>query len=175
MVTRNHTNKEKLTLNFQVKRLDELAARHQDYGSLFYNQEGFSGALSSMATPSNLPRMSSQDESLMWDILDLTSLGFNQTSQISGMKPLADNEVSTYDNEMSRSPSDEDLEDQEVESLNVPTHKTSGIGEEVSEPTDEMPGPEWPFSNQTGNNSIGSGVPDIPDWMIFGDLMTDHL
>ncbi|CAI7570508.1 unnamed protein product [Penicillium pancosmium] len=171
----NHANKEKLTLNFQVNRLNELAARHQDYGSLFYNQEGFSGALSSMATPSNLPRMSSQDESLMWDILDLTSLGFNQTSEISGMKLLPDNEVSTYDNEMSRSSSDEDLEDQEVEPLNVPTHKTSGIGEDLSEPTDEMPGPEWPFSNQTGNNSIGPGVPDIPDWMIFGDLMTEHL
>ncbi|KAJ5966572.1 hypothetical protein N7481_013286 [Penicillium waksmanii] len=162
------------SMRILVNRLNELAARHQDYGSLFYNQEGFSGALSSMATPSNLPRMSSQDESLMWDILDLTSLGFNKTLEISAMKPRPDNEVSTDENEMSRSSSDEDLEE-DVEPLNVPTHKTSRLGEEMSEPADEMPGPEWPFSNQTGNNSIGSGVPDIPDWMIFGDLMTEHL
>lgn len=168
--------KEKLMSEFQVNRLNQLAARHQDYGSLFYNQDGFSGTLSNMATPSNLPRMSAQDESLMWDILDLTSLGFSHTtSGISGTKCLPGNEFPTDDNEESISSSEKDLEDHEPEALNAPNHKPSVLDGEVPDPTDEMPGPEWPFSNQTGNTTIGSGVPDIPDWMIFGDLMTEHL
>ncbi|KAJ9492526.1 hypothetical protein VN97_g710 [Penicillium thymicola] len=53
-----------------VNKVNELAARHQNYGSLYYNQEGFSGALSKMPTPSNMPRMSAEDECLMWEILD---------------------------------------------------------------------------------------------------------
>ncbi|KAJ6003370.1 hypothetical protein N7451_005917 [Penicillium sp. IBT 35674x] len=134
-----------------VDRLNELASRRQNYGSLFYNQDGFSGALSSMATPSNLPRMSAQDEALVWNILDLTS--FNSEESIT------------------RPPSTADLQ-AETQLLEAP-----GLGESVQvgirQGSVEAASPEWPFEQR--GTGFGSGVPDIPDWMIFGDFMSEHL
>jgi hypothetical protein len=134
----------------QVDRLNELASRRQNYGSLFYNQDGFSGELSSMATPSNLPRMSVQDEALMWNILDLTSFGSEENITIP--------------------PSTTGLR-AETQNLEAPD-----LGEmpivEVGPGLLQTATPEWPFGRGTG---FGHGVPDIPDWMIFGDFMSEHL
>ncbi|KAF4226078.1 hypothetical protein CNMCM8980_008163 [Aspergillus fumigatiaffinis] len=51
-------------------RLRKIAERRKDYGSLYHNQEEFSGILPCMPASSDLPRMSAEDERLMWDILD---------------------------------------------------------------------------------------------------------
>ncbi|KAJ5662935.1 hypothetical protein N7507_003666 [Penicillium longicatenatum] len=133
-----------------VDRLNELASRRQNYGSLFYNQDGFSGELSSMATPSNLPRMSVQDEALMWNILDLTSFGSEESITIP--------------------PSTTGLraETQNVEPPNLGEMPLVGVGPGLIQAAT----PEWPFGRGTG---FGHGVPDIPDWMIFGDFMSEHL
>jgi hypothetical protein len=34
---------------------------------------------------------------------------------------------------------------------------------------------DWQFPDRGGSNVPGSLVPDIPDWMIFGDFMSEHL
>jgi hypothetical protein len=163
-----------LTFPFQVDRVNNLAARHQNYGSLFYNQDGFSGALSSMPTPSNLPRMSSEDEALMWDILDLTSSsGFHQ--------PFNDAAMATYgkksvpgEPESTEEEFDVDMNqesnDQGPETPNLAQDPISagGTSHQAVEPLSD-----WLFSQRVGNNTLAA-VPDIPDWMIFGDF-TEHL
>lgn len=135
----------------QVDRLNELTSRRQNYGSLFYNQDGFSGELSSMATPSNLPRMSAQDEALMWNILDLTSFDSEESitrpSSTAGLR----------------------AESHTLEAANLGETVPVGIRSDLIEAAT----PEWPFAQR--GTGFGSGVPDIPDWMIFGDLMSEHL
>ncbi|KAJ5919418.1 Transcription factor [Penicillium verhagenii] len=135
-----------------VRRVNELASRHQNYGSLFYNQDGFSGELSSMATPSNLPRMSAQDEALMWDILDLTSCGSGPQSIT---KPPATTSIAA-----------------EIPNLDTPAPGEAVLGEVEPAIIDGATG-EWPFEHR--GLGLGTGVPDIPDWMIFGDFMSEHL
>lgn len=119
--------------------------------------------------------MSTHDEALMWDILDLTSYGFSQAAELSGMRSIPDNDIAMDGNDISRSSSDEDRDDQEVEPPNSSPRKALLTSEGITEMTNETPGPDWPFSSRTGSNTVGPGVPDIPDWMIFGDLMTEHL
>ncbi|KAJ5090964.1 hypothetical protein N7532_009648 [Penicillium argentinense] len=165
------------SMRILVSRINELASRHQNYGSLFYNQDGFSGALSSMATPSNIPRMSSEDEELMWDILDFTSFRSSQPADITQMAPFSEKETAANTNEMS-STSDEELDedvDDESSGIGMTSQRGSTLGDGVSHLGGETPGSAWPFNSRTGGNTFGSGVPDIPDWMIFGDLMTEHL
>lgn len=164
-----------LTFHVQVNRVNQLAARHQNYGSLFYNQDGFSGALSSMPTPSNLPRMSSEDEALMWDILDLTSSsGFHRPSNDAAMAtyckgPVPGGPESTeeeLDGEMNQESNDQGPETPNF--LAQDTVLTGGTSQQADEPSSD-----WPFSQRVGNNTLAA-VPDIPDWMIFGDF-TEHL
>lgn len=131
--------------------MNELASRRQNYGSLFYNQDGFSGELSSMATPSNLPRMSAQDEALMWNILDLTSFDSEESitrpSSTAGLR----------------------AESHTLEAVNLGETVPVGIRSDLI----EVATPKWPFEER--GTGFGSGVPDIPDWMIFGDFMSEHL
>lgn len=119
--------------------------------------------------------MSTQDESLMWDILDLTSFDVSQAQLSLGTHPPLESERLEDTNDISRSSSDEDPTQQEVETLNISPGKRYTLAEEAEVLTDDMPAPDWPFSSRAGNNTVGSGIPDIPDWMIFGDLMTEHL
>lgn len=141
--------------------MNELAARHQNYGSLFYNQDGFSGALSSMPTPSNLPRMSTEDEDLMWDILDLTS-----SSSFPEMPDIAD----------SVSQNEEETVPDRHNSPGTPTlpQGRSIIGDGAPQSVDGEPTTEWPLSSRMSTNPLAAVVPDIPDWMIFGDF-TEYL
>ena len=111
----------------------------------------------------------------MWDVLDLTSLGLSQASNILGMGSFPDNNyMPEDDNDTSKSSSDGDLDDQETTTLGHVPNETPTLAGDVNTLSNDTPGPDWPFS-RTGNNAVASGVPDIPDWMIFGDLMTDHL
>lgn len=164
----------------QVNRINELATRHQNYGSLFYNQDGFSGALSSMPTPANLPRMSIEDEELMWDILDLTSSSsLIESRDIHDLAPQPGGDVTTNYSHSFKSPITSTLQsrghDHEPGSSNFASQAESILGEEASSLIEHGSAGEWPFANRASNHAFGSGVPDIPDWMIFGDFMTEHL
>ncbi|KAJ6104990.1 hypothetical protein N7486_003679 [Penicillium sp. IBT 16267x] len=105
-----------------------------------------------MATPSNLPRMSAQDEALIWDILDLTSFSSDVES-------------------ITRPPSTAGLQT-EIQNLEAPS-----LGESVlvgvGPGSIQAATPEWPFEQR--GTGFGSGVPDIPDSMIFGDFISEHL
>ncbi|KAJ5170041.1 uncharacterized protein N7500_002824 [Penicillium coprophilum] len=157
-----------------VNKVNDLAARHQNYGSLYYNQEGFSGALSKMPTPSNMPRMSVEDEGLMWEILDFgcssggdeaIKFGDLAIPQKSGIRanegPVAQRTqlVGQQNNDDQR----------ERMATNIPSL------DHLSESINEGPLPEWPFQSRGGGDVIGAAMPDIPDWMILGDYMAEHL
>ncbi|KAJ5897037.1 uncharacterized protein N7473_006436 [Penicillium subrubescens] len=162
-----------------VHRINELAARHSNYGSLFYNQDGFSGALSSMPTPANLPRMSTEDEALMWDILDLASSSSPlEATEASSLAPTRKKRKTTKQ-PVGRSRRKSDLcEQADLENTptpGVPPHEDRAIeGLGVPMLNDESIS-DWQFPDRAGSNAPGSLVPDIPDWMIFGDFMSEHL
>lgn len=162
-----------------VNKVNELAARHQDYGSLYYNQEGFSGALSEMPTPSNMPRMSAEDEGLMWEILDFgcssggdVAMSFGNLAIPRGSQ-LQANEGHLAQSRMSSRPQLVDQQNKnDQRGRMTPTLPNL---DEISEPIHEGPLPEWPFQTRGGGDMIGAAMPDIPDWMILGDYMAEHL
>lgn len=170
-----HRLRERAIADFlcKVDRVNELATRHQNYGSLFYNQDGFTGALSRMPTPSNLPRMSTDDEALMWDILDLTSSSnFSDSLNHSDLVPRLDDtakgtRVSGEDSRVDRQHGEKHGSEIPI----FPAQETSILGG-TSQAVDEESS-QWPFGNRVGNMPLAA-VPDIPDWMIFGDF-TEHL
>lgn len=155
--------------------MNELATRHQNYGSLFYNQEGFTGNLGTMPTPSNLPRMSPEDEALMWDIMDLTSASFSDLSGFDDLVP-SQKESTTKAIRSAGEPSGTDANAQghtnASGTASFPSQETS-IFAGAPQQGEEDPSSQWPFSQRVGQTPL-VGVPDIPDWMIFGDF-TEHL
>ncbi|KAJ5683559.1 hypothetical protein N7462_006724 [Penicillium macrosclerotiorum] len=167
-----------------VHRVNELASRHQNYGSLFYNQDGFSGALSKMPTPSNMPRMSTQDEALMWDILDFASSSSPlEASEVPDAVPTrkkrrvsertASKDSTPPNNEGHTFKHHEVLI--ESRKANGPPSPHANIGQRETPLLNDESITEWDFSGRDVNNVPGSVVPDIPDWMIFGDFMSEHL
>jgi hypothetical protein len=167
-----------------VNKVNELAARHQNYGSLYYNQEGFSGALSKMPTPSNMPRMSTEDEALMWEILDFgaSSEGNNPSKfgdlaiphpdNIETVQSRRRNNGSTTTQGVSEQPEKTGKRPSTTQSLS--THGISFL-DSMSDPTGESAFPGWPFNTRSGGDLDGQTIPDIPDWMILGDYMAEHL
>ncbi|KAJ5895005.1 hypothetical protein N7495_006696 [Penicillium taxi] len=160
-----------------VNRVNKLASRRQNHGSLFYNQDRYSGALSTIPTPSNLPRMSTEDEALMWDILDLTS-----SSSLPVAAGAAD-VVSGYG---------EEQQSKTITKINIPAPPIQAEPKQiVRDPKSNKPSiaetiigglpqlveetstPQWPFA-RSGNMGPSAGMPDIPDWVLFGDFITDH-
>ncbi|CAI7665948.1 unnamed protein product [Penicillium bialowiezense] len=162
----------------QVSKVNELAARHQNYGSLYYNQEGFSGALSKMPTPSSMPRMSVEDEALMWEILDFGCSSEGNTPGRLGdlaIPPLsATQSANNVSATMQGVPGLSDNSNRgHSEPQNIHGHGSTAF-DSMSNPSDQSSFPGWPFNTRSGD-VIGPTVPDIPDWMILGDYMADHL
>ena len=133
-----------------------------------------------MPTPSNLPRMSAEDEELMWDILDLTSLSNAVESRV--ISDLAShpetNIITSHGDENLDSPipsvDQENTYNQGTGSPNI-SSQTDSILCEAASPLMDGIAEEWSFSDRASNNVFASGVPQIPDWMIFGDIMSEHL
>ncbi|RJE27603.1 hypothetical protein PHISCL_00028 [Aspergillus sclerotialis] len=164
-----------------VDRVNELAARHHNYGSLFYDRDGYSGALSSMPTPSNIPRMSAEDEALMWDILDFgSSCTTSETTQLGDLIP-----------SQSQGHHIESRPAQNVPDLPLPVSTENGENDrnvyqkgpaipedipspppygQVPESIGEDPIPGWTLPDANGNGGL-----DFPDWLILGGDMAEHL
>ncbi|KAJ5401146.1 hypothetical protein N7465_011635 [Penicillium sp. CMV-2018d] len=162
-----------------VNKVNELAARHQSYGSLYYNQEGFSGALSKMPTPSNMPRMSAEDEGLMWEILDFgcssggdVAMSFGNLAIPQGSQIHANEGHPAQSRMSSRPPRVGRQNKSDQRGGLTPTLPNL---DEISESIHEGPLPEWPFQTRGDGEMIGAAMPDIPDWMILGDYMAEHL
>ncbi|KAL1846647.1 hypothetical protein Plec18167_004958 [Paecilomyces lecythidis] len=170
-----------LTATIQVNRVNELASRHKNYRSLYYNGDGYSGALSSMPTPSNIPKMSAEDETLMWNILDLSSFpsGTEITNTID-TSPSQGQGMVTPDVHIPEQPILPTMPEethalsgnqripvfQGVQSQDTPLfygHNQGSIGQE--------PVSEWSFTNRSSADQLGTAMPDIPDWLIVGEYM----
>lgn len=129
-----------------------------------------------MPTPSNLPRMSPEDEALMWDIMDLTSSSFSDLSGFDDLVPRPE-EPARKEIRSSGEPSGADPQGQgNAHALAVSTfsgQETSIFAGGAAQQVDADTPSQWPFSSRVGQTPL-VGVPDIPDWMIFGDF-TEHL
>lgn len=132
-----------------------------------------------MPTPANLPRMSTEDEALMWDILDFASSSSpleateaispaptrkkrKATKQPTGRSTRQSNRSDRGDLENTPTPGVPPHEDHVIDRLGGPIVNDESIA-------------DWQFPDRGGSNGPGSLVPDIPDWMIFGDFMSEHL
>ncbi|KAF9889819.1 hypothetical protein FE257_006909 [Aspergillus nanangensis] len=168
-----------------VDRVRELASRRKSYGSLYYNQDGFSGALPRMPTSSNIPKMSAEDEELMWDILDFSSLSRPcEISRLGDLIPAQDRQMDETNVSHSRANSmtatTEVVQDQlggRRPSL-PPQFSTPGVlpltrADSIPIADDSISG--WPFSNRTAGDALGPAIPDIPDWMLFTDYVPEQL
>ncbi|KGO66312.1 Transcription factor, fungi [Penicillium expansum] len=160
-----------------VNKVNELAARHQNYGSLYYNQEGFSGALSKMPTPSNMPRMSAEDEGLMWEILDFGCSSGGDKAMNFGNLAIPQDIQANEGHPAQRRPSSRIQRAGQQNKNDQRGRMTPSVPnlDEISESINEGPLPEWPFQARDGGDMIGAAMPDIPDWMILGDYMAEHL
>ncbi|KAJ5823803.1 hypothetical protein N7447_006143 [Penicillium robsamsonii] len=163
-----------------VSKVNDLAARHQNYGSLYYNQEGFSGALSKMPTPSNMPRMSAEDEVLMWEILDFgCSSGGDEAIKLGDLTISQESEVQANKRYVAQgrtsSRAQRRGQQNKGDQRGRVTPNLPGGLDQISGPMNEGPLPEWPFQTRGSDDVLGVAMPDIPDWMILGDYMAEHL
>jgi hypothetical protein len=126
-----------------------------------------------------MPRMSAEDEGLMWEILDFGcssggdvarsfgNLAIPQGSQIQANEgPLAQSRMSSRPQRVSQ----QNKNDQKGRMTST-LPNLDGISESMH----KGPLPEWPFQTRGGGDMIGAAMPDIPDWMILGDYMAEHL
>ncbi|KAE8348972.1 hypothetical protein BDV28DRAFT_142243 [Aspergillus coremiiformis] len=165
-----------------VNRVKQLAARQNNYKSLYFSHDRFSGELSRMPTPSNIPRMSEADEALMWSILD-----FGSSSTSAEMKQLGDLLPSTYQRMRTISPSfpEQSLIPTDPDAGHRrPSQQGNSTGQQL--PSQELPTlegrdpgsvgvnplPEWPLSDRGG---FDAAITDLPDWMMFGDYVAEQL
>lgn len=120
--------------------------------------------------------MSPDDEALMWDILDLTSSSFPDMSGFDDLLPRQE-ESATKEMHSSGDPAGKDAQGKSnahaPEMGSFPGQEISIFAEGAPQPIEEDPASQWPFTHQVGRTPL-VGVPDIPDWMIFGDF-TEHL
>ncbi|CAG8125633.1 unnamed protein product [Penicillium olsonii] len=169
-------------MSILANKVNELASRHQNYGSLYYNQEGFSGALSKMPTPSSMPRMSIEDETLMWEILDFGSSSegckLNKFSDLAIPCPDTTNGHGQTGNDMPTAVEGTPEEPEKADQRRSTAHNVRDHGSLAFDPISDSIGPNpfptWPYNTRNGG-VIGPTIPDIPDWMILGDYMADHL
>lgn len=106
--------------------------------------------------------MSEEDEALMWDIMDFTSLSSSiSTAEKTDIVPQRGADELAFESHPPMSP-------------NMDTREGSRFAAESPEVASNDPTP-WPFDNRADQQPFGTGVPDIPDWVIFGDFMSEHL
>ena len=101
--------------------------------------------------------MSTEDEALMWNILDLTSFSSPETESLPETVTRGN---SWYETVL------------ESDSAMAAPHAAPMHHGESSLAVGATP--EWSLSPRA-NYALPIGVPDIPDWMIFGDFMNEHL
>ncbi|KAL4894684.1 hypothetical protein BDV59DRAFT_163115 [Aspergillus ambiguus] len=161
-------------------RINKLSARRNNYGSLYYNQDGSLGVLPRMPTSSNIPRMSTEDEGLMWDILDMSSSSSFSEPPRFGDTP---GETERTEETIVRPPdrsftalTPEIFAGQRQTSL-APQFPAgvSPLPRMGVDTIDEAAIPEWPFATREESAGLASTMPDIPDWMLFGRYLPEQL
>ncbi|KAL5356124.1 hypothetical protein BJX96DRAFT_94055 [Aspergillus floccosus] len=165
-----------------VDRINKLSARRNNYGSLYYNQDGSFGVLPRMPTSSNIPRMSAEDEALMWDILDISSSSsFAEFPRLGDRLP----QLQRPEDALMRSPENsiiaaphEIFASSADRRPSLAPHFPPGISPLPLVGPDTMEDgaiPEWPFTTREESAGLGPAMPDIPDWMLFGRYLPEQL
>lgn len=113
----------------------------------------------------------------MWDILDFASSSSPLEATESPSPTPARKKRKTAEQSTGRSTRQRTLRQQgDLEDTLPGARPANSTIEELVEPmvNDESIS-DWQFADRGGSNVAGSLVPDIPDWMIFGDFMSEHL
>jgi hypothetical protein len=121
--------------------------------------------------------MSTEDEALMWDILDLASSSSPlEATEASTSAPTRKKRKVTKQ-QTGRLTRQNDIREQgNLENTpGVPSHDDRVIEGLGGPMLNDESITDWQFPDRAGSNAPGSLVPDIPDWMIFGDFMSEHL
>ncbi|KAJ5612259.1 hypothetical protein N7510_005453 [Penicillium lagena] len=159
---------------FLVGRVNEIAARHRNYGSLYYNQDRYSGAHPSMPTTLNIPRMSDEDEALLWEILDLSSFSDPVDMENQALSPSLDQDIGLSDSH----PVDQ-LPISDVQGIDqgsvVLSPSAKQLLAQIPECESEYPMRGWPFAGRNGCDNLGEGIPGIPDWMLLDGYLAESL
>ncbi|GFF88646.1 uncharacterized transcriptional regulatory protein C530.11c [Aspergillus udagawae] len=154
-------------------RLNKIAERRKDYGSLYDNQEEFSGILPCMPASSDLPRMSAEDERLMWDILDFgTSCSFAKASIFDASGSSSDQHMGGVSVPLpldDSSPTGHDVVGEVMVDLPRPRAEEP---RPATDSLDQYLPPEWPISN---TDELGLALPDAADWLLFGGSLPEQL
>lgn len=101
----------------------------------------------------------------MWDILDLTSSTLSDPLNTSDLVPQSDG-ATARETQVQHHGQRHGTQTSTFAAQNSPM--VAG----PSQPMEDSTAP-WSFDNRVGNMPLAV-VPDIPDWMIFGDF-TEHL
>ncbi|GES64637.1 fungal specific transcription factor [Aspergillus terreus] len=165
-----------------VDRINKLSARRNNYGSLYYNQDGSFGVLPRMPTSSNIPRMSAEDEALVWDILDISSSSsFAEFPRLGDTLPQAQRTegalMGSPDSSFMAAPHEIFASSADRRSSLAPQFP-QGISPLPRVGPDTMEDgviPEWPFTTREESAGLGPAMPDIPDWMLFGRYLPEQL
>jgi hypothetical protein len=154
-------------------RLKRIAERRKDYGSLYHNQEEFSGILPCTPASSDLPRMSAEDERLMWDILDFgTSCSFAKASIFDASSSLPDHHMGGVS--VPWPPEDSSLTGHDVVGevmVDLPRPRTQEPRPSTDSLEHYLPS-EWPISN---TDELGLAMPDAAEWLLFGGYLPEQL
>jgi hypothetical protein len=123
--------------------------------------------------------MSTEDEALMWDILDFASSSSPLEATEATLPAPTRKKRKTMKQPIGRSSRqmkfDENGDRDHTTTPGEHTHMDSVIDGLGCPMVNDESISDWQFPDRAGGNAPGSLVPDIPDWMIFGDFMSEHL
>ncbi|KAH2681841.1 hypothetical protein KXW53_003884, partial [Aspergillus fumigatus] len=154
-------------------KVKKIAERRKGYGSLYHNQEEFSGILPCMPASSELLCMSAEDERLMWDILDFgTSCSFATVSKLDASSFSRDHQMGGVSvpwplddpSPTGHNPVGEVMADLPRPQTQDPRPATDSL--EHCLPS------EWPISN---TDELGLSMPDAAEWLLFGGHLPEQL
>ncbi|EAW13714.1 fungal specific transcription factor domain-containing protein [Aspergillus clavatus NRRL 1] len=155
-----------LVYNLPSTRLNELSFRRRKYGSLYENQEQFSGILPRMPTSTELPRMSAEDEALMWDILDFnSSCSFAQAFSLGGLTSHNRIAGSQVLDQGEHAPPTQDQQATFVQPFSI--QGMSSLFETAMDPSPDAFLPD--------GDDPGLSLSDTTDWLLFRGYLGEQL
>lgn len=135
-----------------------------------------------MPTPSNIPKMSMEDEALMWDILDISSSscsgGLAQHNELvpspnrHAIARLPENFPSSAAPGVVEDRQNRDDNESTRPDLSVP--EMSLLDGRVLALMAEDPA-GWSFAGRSNSDEFGNAIPDLPEWMVSSGHMPEHL
>lgn len=121
--------------------------------------------------------MSAEDEGLMWEILDFGCSSGDEAMNFGNLAMPQESKIQANEGHPTQSRTSLRMQlvgqQNKDEQRGLMTPNLPNL-DQISDSINEGPLPEWPFQTRGGGDVIGA-MPDIPDWMILGDYMAEHL